>query len=197
MLIQASSLIGIHHFFSTLNIFQFLHVTRNPDSEASEEIAQPIPRLPIPMSSWSPLHTPSLYIPSDTGPSLAAATAGSKPEHLAFESAVDDYAGRDHAYHNHRWTFSAPACRYDPHVQWNSIGLPPSLSQSVNARDGTFGEPFPRFIGYGAIYTDDARMKLGDGVRRQCFNCRATETTTWRRSMLSSGKLVCLTWPSG
>ncbi|KAI0284766.1 hypothetical protein BC826DRAFT_878932, partial [Russula brevipes] len=44
---------------------------------------------------------------------------------------------------------------------------------------------------YEVLYTDDARMKLGDGIRRQCFNCRAVETTTWRRSMLSQGKLLC------
>ncbi|KAI0247091.1 hypothetical protein BJV78DRAFT_1076851, partial [Lactifluus subvellereus] len=44
---------------------------------------------------------------------------------------------------------------------------------------------------YEVIYTDDARMKLGDGIRRQCFNCGAVETVTWRRSMLSPGKLLC------
>jgi hypothetical protein len=149
------------------------------------------------MSSWFPSHSPSSYIPSETEPSLATSTAGSNHEHRAFESAIYDYAGHDHAYHNPSWTFSVPARRYDPHVQWNPIDLPPSPSQSVNARDGKSYKPFPRFIGYGAIYTDDARMKLGDGIRRQCFNCRARETTTWRRSVLSSGKLVRLTWSSG
>ncbi|KAH9031558.1 hypothetical protein EDB84DRAFT_1271018, partial [Lactarius hengduanensis] len=41
------------------------------------------------------------------------------------------------------------------------------------------------------VYTDDARRKLGEGVRRWCFNCRAVDTSTWRRSSLSQGKLLC------
>ncbi|KAI9460736.1 hypothetical protein F5148DRAFT_965423, partial [Russula earlei] len=44
---------------------------------------------------------------------------------------------------------------------------------------------------YEVVYTDDARTKLGNGMRRLCTNCRATETTTWRRSMLTLGKLLC------
>ncbi|KAJ7636351.1 hypothetical protein FB45DRAFT_742386 [Roridomyces roridus] len=39
--------------------------------------------------------------------------------------------------------------------------------------------------------TDEAGTKLGPGVRRQCFNCRTTETSTWRRSNLSQGKMLC------
>ena len=149
------------------------------------------------MSSQLPLHSPSWYDSSETGSALTTSTAGPNLGHEASKNAVYDYAGRDLGYHNHTWTFSAPACRYDSHVLWNPIVHPLSPPQLVKARDGTSDESFPRFIGYGAIYTDDARMKLGDGIRRQCFNCRATETTTWRRSMLSSGKLVCLIWSSG
>ncbi|KAH9967574.1 hypothetical protein BC827DRAFT_1088099, partial [Russula dissimulans] len=44
---------------------------------------------------------------------------------------------------------------------------------------------------YEIIYTDDASMKLGNGVRRRCSNCEATETTTWRRSTIRHGKLLC------
>ncbi|KAI9444521.1 hypothetical protein H4582DRAFT_1793891, partial [Lactarius indigo] len=44
---------------------------------------------------------------------------------------------------------------------------------------------------FEVVYTDDSRRKLGDGVRRWCFNCRAVETSTWRRSSLSPGKLLC------
>ncbi|KAF9075652.1 hypothetical protein BDP27DRAFT_1043304 [Rhodocollybia butyracea] len=38
-------------------------------------------------------------------------------------------------------------------------------------------------------YTDDAATKLSDRVRRRCFNCCTTDTSTWRRSNLSPGKL--------
>nr|GAT48680.1 predicted protein [Mycena chlorophos] len=40
-------------------------------------------------------------------------------------------------------------------------------------------------------YTDDAGTKLSDRVRRRCFNCCTTETSTWRRSNLNAGKVLC------
>ncbi|KAF7297332.1 hypothetical protein MIND_00966500 [Mycena indigotica] len=40
-------------------------------------------------------------------------------------------------------------------------------------------------------YTDDAGTKLSDKIRRKCFNCCTTETSTWRRSNLNAGKVLC------
>ncbi|KAJ7160478.1 hypothetical protein C8R46DRAFT_1038713 [Mycena filopes] len=40
-------------------------------------------------------------------------------------------------------------------------------------------------------FTDDARTKLNERVRRRCFNCCTTDTATWRRSNLSPGKVLC------
>ncbi|KAF9786467.1 hypothetical protein BJ322DRAFT_1004554, partial [Thelephora terrestris] len=40
-------------------------------------------------------------------------------------------------------------------------------------------------------YTDDAATKLTDRVRRKCYNCRTTDTSTWRRSNLTPGKVLC------
>ncbi|KAJ7061200.1 hypothetical protein C8F01DRAFT_987572, partial [Mycena amicta] len=40
-------------------------------------------------------------------------------------------------------------------------------------------------------YTDDAGTKLSERVRRRCFNCCTTETSTWRRSNLNAGKVLC------
>ncbi|KAJ7134161.1 hypothetical protein C8R46DRAFT_923381, partial [Mycena filopes] len=45
--------------------------------------------------------------------------------------------------------------------------------------------------GIAVIHTDDAATKLSDRVRRRCFNCCTTETSTWRRSNLSPGKVLC------
>ena len=42
------------------------------------------------------------------------------------------------------------------------------------------------------VHTDDAATKLTDGIRRRCFNCCTTVTSTWRRSNLSPGKVVRL-----
>jgi hypothetical protein len=44
----------------------------------------------------------------------------------------------------------------------------------------------------GLAYTDEANTKLSNRIRRQCFNCKAIETSTWRRSVLTTGKLVRL-----
>ncbi|KAJ7772320.1 hypothetical protein B0H16DRAFT_1235418, partial [Mycena metata] len=41
------------------------------------------------------------------------------------------------------------------------------------------------------IHTDDAATKLSDRVRRRCFNCCITDTSVWRRSILSPGKVLC------
>ncbi|KAK0457313.1 uncharacterized protein EV420DRAFT_1271686 [Desarmillaria tabescens] len=41
------------------------------------------------------------------------------------------------------------------------------------------------------MYTEDAATKLSDRVRRRCFNCCTTDTSTWRRSNLSPGKVLC------
>ncbi|KAJ7616920.1 hypothetical protein DFH06DRAFT_1012627 [Mycena polygramma] len=41
------------------------------------------------------------------------------------------------------------------------------------------------------VHTDDAGTKLSNSVRRRCFNCCTTETSTWRRSNLSPGKVLC------
>lgn len=43
---------------------------------------------------------------------------------------------------------------------------------------------------FNAIYTDDATTKLNDRIRRRCFNCCTTDTSTWRRSSLNPGKVV-------
>ncbi|KAJ7779810.1 hypothetical protein B0H16DRAFT_1300082 [Mycena metata] len=45
--------------------------------------------------------------------------------------------------------------------------------------------------GIAVMHTDDAATKLSDRVRRRCFNCCTTETSTWRRSNLSPGKVLC------
>lgn len=41
------------------------------------------------------------------------------------------------------------------------------------------------------VFTEDAATKLSDRVRRRCFNCCTSDTSTWRRSNLSPGKVLC------
>ncbi|TFK52113.1 hypothetical protein OE88DRAFT_1629111 [Heliocybe sulcata] len=60
-------------------------------------------------------------------------------------------------------------------------------------RTGGYVNPhgMPSQSDYGIILTDDAATKLSDRVRRRCFNCCTTDTSTWRRSTLNPGKVLC------
>jgi len=141
------------------------------------------------MPSHLPIHSSSWYIPSETESVRDASTAGLSPEPPASNSTVYDNGRSGCGDHCLGWEISTPARGYDAHLLGHPPSLPVSLPRSLNGRGGCS----PRFKAYGTIYTDDVRMKLGDAIRRQCFNCRATQTTTWRRSTLSPGKLVRFT----
>ncbi|KAJ3735779.1 hypothetical protein DFJ43DRAFT_991138, partial [Lentinula guzmanii] len=41
------------------------------------------------------------------------------------------------------------------------------------------------------IYTEDAATKVTDRIRRRCYNCYTSDTSTWRRSNLAVGKVLC------
>ena len=175
--------------------FSLLHTIRNTNSDLFERIAQPVPPLPIPQSSQSLLHSESSpwHIPSETGSVLDVSTAGSNPR-LAYTSVAHDYSRRGDHYYG--WEFPELARGYETRVldHPQAFGYPFASSQIITGPRGTLDQLFPRIRAYEFVYTDDASMKLGNGVRRRCFNCRATETTTWRRSTISHGKLVGPIW---
>jgi hypothetical protein len=154
-----------------------LHVIRDADSEAFQVENFPPPTFMIPNSA--PTQRPILHLKS-----------GSIPEHSPHESTI--YACHDSDDYRYGWEVSASTHGCDEHAPGYPLSLALSPSHSFHGQRGTLDQPLSRFMGYGTIYTDDARMKLGDGIRRQCFNCRATETKTWRRSKLSLGKMVRL-----
>ncbi|KAJ7474940.1 hypothetical protein FB451DRAFT_1465224 [Mycena latifolia] len=75
---------------------------------------------------------------------------------------------------------------------YSVLGAPPhvhdaheggGIGMSRGGDGGTGGVP--------VVHTDDAATKLSDRVHRRCFNCCTTETSTWRRSNLSLGKVLC------
>ncbi|KAF7326789.1 hypothetical protein MSAN_02498400 [Mycena sanguinolenta] len=94
--------------------------------------------------------------------------------------------------HDERYAHAAHAPQYAPqpfpitHGTYVPYPLPGTiLSQPMAPPPGG---------GAGAIqviHTDDAATKLSDRVRRRCFNCCTTDTSTWRRSNLSPGKVLC------
>ncbi|KAF8074499.1 hypothetical protein FPV67DRAFT_583884 [Lyophyllum atratum] len=78
-----------------------------------------------------------------------------------------------------------PTMRTDQHQhQHHHYGPPPPQHQG-------HGHAYPGQPGLSIVHTDDAATKLSDRVRRRCFNCCTTDTSTWRRSNLSPGKVLC------
>ncbi|GLB43177.1 putative GATA zinc finger [Lyophyllum shimeji] len=75
--------------------------------------------------------------------------------------------------------------RADHHHPHHAYGAPPPPAPShAHAYPG-------QQAGLAIVHTDDAATKLSDRVRRRCFNCCTTDTSTWRRSNLSPGKVLC------
>lgn len=100
--------------------------------------------------------------------------------HPSFDHRYDHPDGSNHSsYHN-----SVPIPSHAP--------IPPvSHIPSNHVRDAySHPYPLPGQAPVASIYTDDANTKLSDRVRRRCFNCCTTDTSTWRRSNLSPGKVV-------
>jgi hypothetical protein len=166
------------------------NVTRYANSEASdaEAIARSTSRLPNPVFSQSPLQFSSRHIPSESRSVLGTSTA--RFEQQAYTS-MGNITGRGDCCYGREFFPSARGC--DAHVLKYPLDLPSTPSQSSVTSPNSRIDPLSHGTpAHPVFFTDDAKMKLGDRIRRQCFNCRTTMTKAWRRSVLSPGKMVCL-----
>ena len=122
---------------------------------------------------------------------------------------------RQESHHHHSGYLYAPPPgfdpRYDPHPHYPHLpppdasghhysptGLPthyiPAPPQTTGPPTTGYGHhygPMPGPPPVAVVHTSDANTKLTDGIRRRCFNCCTTDTSTWRRSNLSPGKVLC------
>ena len=146
------------------------------------------------------LHSPSLSVSSLDRSSVSSPA----PRRSPTDSAYSDYYAQDHMRSRYPHDPVRDAARYTysprPHSEHryshDSYSYPtysPPLSHAtLGARDSaSLTYPLPGQNHYAIGYTDDAATKLSDRVRRRCFNCCTTDTSTWRRSNLSPGKVVC------
>jgi len=154
--------------------------------------ARRTPPQPLP----SVLHAPSYY-PHD--PVMMQSSRHHPVPH--FQSRADSmghsYGLSAHSSFDHRYEHNDGSHHSSYH---NSVGLPshaippvqypPSGHAHVREVYGP-SYPLPGQAAVASIYTDDANTKLSDRVRRRCFNCCTTDTSTWRRSNLSPGKVLC------
>lgn len=81
-----------------------------------------------------------------------------------------------------------PPGQYAPNAHYAaSVGHVSTRSIEPTLVSSHYDPSQPPYI----IHTDDAATKLNDRVRRKCYNCRTTDTSTWRRSSLTPGKVLC------
>ena len=123
--------------------------------------------------------------PSETGFVLDTSTAGPQTsEQPAYTNLANGFA--HHGDHCYDQDLFPPSRGYDSRTP----GPPSAPSQFSVGPRGAIDPPVPESTTYPVVYTNDTMVKLTSRVRRQCFNCNSKATTTWRRSMLMSGKWV-------
>ena len=86
--------------------------------------------------------------------------------------------------HHHHHRYDHPYI-YPP----SQFSIPTMHPPSTHHRQDSY-HPYTGPQPVTIVHTDDAATKLSDRVRRRCFNCCTTDTSTWRRSNLSPGKVV-------
>lgn len=135
---------------------------------------------PAPPSAHSPylyqVPQPAPYYqnaPPPNGPAMHHAQQYPYPPHARYP--VDPNAGQ------------MPPGQYASNAHYAaSVGHVSTRSIEPTLVSSHYDPSQPPYI----IHTDDAATKLNDRVRRKCYNCRTTDTSTWRRSSLTPGKVV-------
>jgi len=174
-------------------------VSRYADGDALklEGRVCPSPILPMamPVASRSPVSSPSWDISSESSAESGfvpgVSTAEPIPEQIGFGGMYYDHLQQGHMHQ--RWEFADPVHGHGPppRALEHSADVPVVSSSHVVGSRGEYTRP-SHGHGHDEIsYTDEANTKLSNRIRRRCFNCKATETSTWRRSVLSPGKLLC------
>ncbi|KAG5729237.1 hypothetical protein E4T56_gene7456, partial [Termitomyces sp. T112] len=128
----------------------------------------------------SSLPAPHMYSPYAPDP-MRAPPPHFRPEHLphAYMYAPPPPHPMDHRPYEH--AHDGPQQPYHP---------PPMMVPPMHGRADPHYAAYPPQQG-APVFTDDAATKLSERVRRRCFNCCTTDTSTWRRSNLSPGKVLC------
>ncbi|KIY72994.1 hypothetical protein CYLTODRAFT_485962 [Cylindrobasidium torrendii FP15055 ss-10] len=138
-------------------------------------------------SHGTPVTLPSVYPPHE----YPAASYHPLPTHSAHyadpgQSGHHPYYTQPPTYREYR-RYSAPyptPSYYTQPPQYAAYGKQPEYVESAAS--------YPVHPAYMYVeWTDDYNTKLSDTVRRRCHNCGAWETSTWRRSTLAPGKILC------
>lgn len=162
----------------------------SPSASSLDQSATSSPhpsRRPLPRSSLDSTYSDQYY-PQEHPPHRQS--SGPYPPHSSARNA-NTYPYPPRPTYDHRYNSSESVNSYqvpNPYPQHVTV---PSMSVAPvpSMRNPYAGGPQQYVVDVN--FTDDATTKLSDRMRRRCFNCCTTDTSTWRRSNLSPGKVVC------
>ncbi|KAN0113844.1 hypothetical protein V8E52_007316 [Russula decolorans] len=158
------------------------------------------PILPTAMTSHSPVSSPSWDRSSvssaESGFVPDVPTAEPIPEQIGFGGMYYDHAQHNHYHPRLEFKFPDPGHGHGHSASSRTLEHSPdahvvSSPQLAGSRGEFSTRPLSRLGSDDISYTDEANSKISNRLRRRCFNCKAIETSTWRRSVLSPGKLLC------
>lgn len=124
-------------------------------------------------------------------PDTAVVALLDRPRYLPHE----DYASSGHLYSsahapNYPYAFP-PASTPRAYLSEDNSPLNPSRFRVTTAK--SYPDESVSLIDQFrvATYTDESNVRPDHWTRRICHNCRATASGTWRRSILTTGKILC------
>ena len=190
---SAVSTMFSNRFLKLTTSFLCILILECAHSESSARNFHAIPHATVTAPPSSHGQSPFPFHSLDTPKSGFIPPTGSSPETPSHTITGYNYPHRSD--NQLPWSFSMARNLYDarptcPLEKNSDLTFTPTIF--INDPRARVDQVFPRIRTVEVVFTDDARRKLSEGVHRWCFNCRATETNTWRRSSLSPGKLVCL-----
>jgi hypothetical protein len=176
-------------------------MTRYTDGDAlgHEGRVDSSPILSTTMTSHSPVSSPSWDISSESSVESGLVPdvppAESIPEQIGFGGMYYEHIRHSHYHYQPRWDFKFPDPGHGHSASSRTLEHSADFPVVSNPQlVGSRGEFTTRHLSGPGVdeisYTDEANTKISNRLRRRCFNCKATETSTWRRSVLSPGKLV-------
>ncbi|EIN09394.1 hypothetical protein PUNSTDRAFT_51669 [Punctularia strigosozonata HHB-11173 SS5] len=174
------------------------------DDRQPRDVVERIPSAP-PVATLSASPAPSVSSIDSSAPQTRSPAA--QPHPLPYSHTPqypqDDrsnwrpYDARGHYGASPSYAYPAPPHQFHPSIQYPHPGHypPPGARHYAVHHQGppTYGsgQGYTHHPPQDIVHTDDAATKLSDRVRRRCFNCCTTDTSTWRRSSLNPGKVLC------
>jgi hypothetical protein len=165
-----------------------------PDRDENLQYGIGQPSAPVQYSRSPALSATSLDRSSASSPSPPLPPPKNYYPQQPEQIVMNAYPSHEYAYapyYNSRYAQPyPPSHQYAPPYAASTYAVPGSPMNEIRP---VYSQPqsYQPTPNSHVVHTDDAATKLTDRVRRKCYNCRTTDTSTWRRSNLTPGKVLC------